>query len=327
MATISIIVPCRNEQNTIQLLLKSLYQHSYPRSQIQVVIADGLSSDHTRQRITEFSKEHPDLCVIVVDNSKGNIPAGLNRALAASTGEIIIRLDAHSVPNADYIARCVKALENGFGDNVGGVWEILPGGTSWQARAIAIAAAHPFGVGDAWYRYSDRAQLVDTVPFGAFRRELYEKIGAFDETLLTNEDYEFNTRIRQSGGKVWLDPAIRSVYFARSSFADLIRQYWRYGFWKARMLRNYPDAIRWRQILPPAFVISLLLLPLISLLWPYAAWLFVIEFTTYFIVLLVVGIRSAISKRDILLIFGVPLAIGMMHLTWGSAFLWSLIFR
>jgi GT2 family glycosyltransferase len=221
----------------------------------------------------------------------------------------------------------VEALEQGLGDNVGGVWEIRPQREGWLARAIAVAAAHPLGVGDARYRYAEQAQAVDTVPFGAYRRELVERIGPYDERLLTNEDYEFNTRIRLAGGVVWLDPAIRSIYFARSTLGDLARQYGRYGYWKARMLRRYPAAIRPRQALPPAFVFSLLAFGLLAAWIPLARWIFVIELASYALILFLAGIQMALKYRDIPLFFGVPLAIATMHFAWGSAFLWSLIAR
>jgi glycosyltransferase involved in cell wall biosynthesis len=286
-----------------------------------------MSGDQTRQRIAEFQQQRPNLTVRIVDNPQRNIPSGLNRAIEAARGEIIVRLDAHCMPRPDYVAGCVAALEQGKGENVGGVWEIQPGGKGWQARAIALAAAHPLGVGDARYRYTETAQPVDTVPFGAYRRSLVDVIGPYDETLLTNEDYEFNVRVRQSGGVVWLDPAIRSVYFARASLSDLARQYWRYGFWKARMLRRYPGTLRWRQALPPAFVGSLALGALLSFLFPLIGVLFVIELIAYALILLLVGFRSAWKHRDLALVPGVPLAIATMHLAWGSAFLWSIIVR
>ncbi len=316
-----------NEQNTIILLLDALLQQTYPRQSLEVVISDGLSTDLTRQRIQEFSRNHPDLQVIVVDNARRGIPAGLNQALKAAQGEIIVRLDAHSVPEKDYIANCVAALVNGDGDNVGGVWQIKARSAGWQARSIAVAAAHRLGVGDAHYRFTEQAQVVDTVPFGAFYSSLVKKIGPFDETLLTNEDYEFNVRVRQAGGKVWLDPGIRSTYFARATIIELARQYWRYGFWKAIMLRRYPDTIRWRQALPPLFVISLLGLLVLSIWFPAARWIFMLELSTYSIILLMAGVHSAIKQKDMGLILGVPLAIATMHLCWGSAFLWSLIAR
>ena len=261
---VSIIIPCYNEQATINLLLEAIYRQTYPRPALEVVIADGRSTDGTRARVAEFQSTHPDLCVQLVENPRRIIPAGLNVALAAAAGEMVVRLDAHSMPQADYVERCVAALEEGLGDNVGGVWDIQPGGPGWMAEAIAGVAAHPLGAGDARYRYTTRAGQVDTVPFGAFRREMVEKIGPFDETLLTNEDYEFNVRLRQNGGRVWLDPGIRTVYFARPTLRALARQYWRYGFWKARMLRRYPQTLRWRQFIPPFFVLTLLGLLLLS---------------------------------------------------------------
>jgi glycosyltransferase involved in cell wall biosynthesis len=325
MPTVSVIVPCYNEQNTILLLLEAVYTQTYPRPQMEVVIADGLSKDQTRLQIADFQSHHPDLTVRIVDNPNRTIPSGLNQAIQAAQGEMIVRLDAHSVPQPDYVARCVTALDQGLGDSVGGVWEIRPRGSGWQAHAIALAAAHPFGVGDAHYRYTSTAQVVDTVPFGSFKRSLVERIGYFDENLLTNEDYEFNVRLRQSGGTIWLDPAIRSIYFARASLVELARQYWRYGYWKARMLRRYPGSVRWRQALPPLFVLSLLLLLLLSIWWPVARWIFVIESAGYAVVLSLAGLQLGKQHNDWKLIFSVPLAIATMHLAWGSAFIWSLV--
>ncbi len=327
MPRISIIVPCYNEQDTIHLLLEAVLAQTFPVSDLEVVIADGLSTDHTRQRVAEFQAAHPELQVRLVDNPKRNIPAGLNCAIAAARGVILVRMDAHAAPRPDYVARCVQALEAGRGANVGGVWEIRPRDGSWPARAIAAAAAHPLGVGDAHYRHAAASGEVDTVPFGAFERRLIEQIGPYDENLLTNEDYEFNVRIRQSGRKVWLDPAIRSIYYARRTFGELARQYWRYGFWKARMLRRYPATIRWRQALPPAFVVSLLVLLALAPWVSAARWIFVIESITYVLILIVASLRLARRQRDWALAPGVPLAIATMHLAWGSAFLWSMIVR
>ena len=154
------------------------------------------------------------------------------------------------------------------GDNVGGVWEIRPGADTWIAKSIAVAAAHPLGVGDALYRHTNQSAEVDTVPFGSFRRALIDRIGYSTKSLLTNEDYEFNARVRKAGGRIWLDPSIRSIYFARSTLLELIHQYWRYGFWKWRMLRRYPDTLRWRQALPPLFVLSVIGLVLVSIFHP-----------------------------------------------------------
>ena len=237
---VSIIIPCYNEQATIRLLLRPSTQQTYPRTAMEVILVDGMSTDRTRDEIAAFQREHSDLAIQIVDNPERFIPAGLNRGIYTSGGQILIRLDGHAVPTLEYVERCVRDLDAGLGENVGGVWEIHPARAGAIPRGIATAASHPLGVGDAHYRYTDRPQTVDTVPFFAFRRELIDRIGKFDESLLTNEDYEFNVRVRQSGGTVWLDPAIRSIYYARPTLSALARQYWRYGYWKGRMLLRYP---------------------------------------------------------------------------------------
>ena len=325
MLTVSVIVPCYNEQATIRLLLEAVYTQTYSHQQIEMVIADSMSTDRTCEEIMVFGQAHPDFQIKVLENRKRTIPSALNQALAAAQGEVIVRLDAHSVPRRDYIERCVAALEAGKGENVGGVWDIQSGGSGWVARSIAAAAAHPLGVGDAHYRYTDQARFVDTVPFGSYQKMLIERVGLYDETLLANEDYEFNVRVRKSGGRVWLDPEICSTYFARSSLSSLARQYWRYGFWKVRMLKRYPETIRWRQAVPPLFVFSLLVLALLAIVFPLARWLLLAELGAYIFVLNITGIRLAVRKRDVSLILGVPLAVATMHLSWGSAFLYSLL--
>jgi glycosyltransferase involved in cell wall biosynthesis len=321
--SVSVIIPCYNEEATIRKLLEALRSQTYPLAKMEVVISDGFSTDRTREVIDQFQKEHADLAVRVVDNKAKTIPSGVNQAIRESRGEIIVRLDAHSMPIPEYVERCVEAHQTGKGDNVGGVWDIQPGADTWVAKSISFAAAHPLGVGDAMYRLNAKPGAVDTVPFGSFRRSLIERIGAFDETLLSNEDYEFNTRVRESGGIVWLDPAIRSVYFSRSTLKKLAEQYWRYGFWKLKMLKRYPHTLRWRQALPPVFVIILFSLIVLSLGISLAQQLLALQLFAYFFILGLAGLQLAIKTRKGFFIWGLPLAIATMHITWGAGFLWS----
>ena len=321
---VSIIVPCYNEQATIRKLLEAIYHQTFSHTEMEVVVADGLSEDATRDEINAFQKSHPALVTRVVDNEARTIPSAINCAIKEAVGEVIIRMDAHSSPYPNYVERCLSALDSGLGDNVGGVWEIKPGAESWIAESIAKAAAHPLGVGDAGYRIGAQASEVDTVPFGAFRRSLIEKVGLYDESLLSNEDYEFNTRIRKAGGHIWLDPEIVTVYYARSTLGALARQYWRYGYWKFRMLRRYPDTVRWRQSLPPLFVLSLIGLLLFSW-WPLAYWLLALESSIYGVVLFLSGVLSSLKHKRPYLSLGLPLSIATMHLAWGGGFLWSMV--
>jgi len=327
MINVSVIVPCYNEQATICQLLEAIYNQTYPLDEVEVVIADGLSSDHTRAEINNFQLSHPKLDIRIIDNIRRIIPSGLNRAIEAAKGKYILRLDAHSIPNRDYIQKCVKGLEEGSGDNIGGIWKIQSGASTWIAKAIALAASHPLAAGDARYRIGGAAQEVDTVPFGAFRKELITRIGKFDETLLTNEDYEFNVRLKQSGGRIWMDPSIYSIYYARSTLRALSKQYWRYGYWKAQMLRKYPKTLRWRQILPPMYVLALIGLGFLALGWNLARWLLAIIVILYTIVIFVIGIQMSLKHKSSSLAIGIPLATATIHLSWGAAFLWGLLIK
>lgn len=324
MKSVSIIVPCYNEEARVGGLLEAIHGQTYPLVDMEVIIADGLSTDRTLEVVEQFTAAHPDLSLRLIQNQKRSIPSAVNAAAAAAQGEILLRLDGHSRPYPDYVALCVSALESDLGENVGGVWEIRPGAESWIAQSIATAAAHPLGVGDALYRHAEKPAYADTVPFGAFRRELFQQLGGFDETLLTNEDYEFNARIRQEGGRIWLDPQIRSVYYARETLPALARQYWRYGFWKYRMLRRHSSTLRWRQALPPLFVLSLLTGVLFAWL-PFFRWLLAAEIVIYGLILLAAGLRAGGRARQALLVAGLPLSIACMHLSWGAGFLWSMI--
>ncbi len=214
-SSVSIIVPCYNEEATIGLLLDAILRQTYPRRLMEILVADALSQDKTREVIAAFQQAHPDLEMHIKENACRSIPSGLNLAGASARGEILIRLDAHCIPIPEYVERCVDDIEKAKGAVVGGVWIIQAGGSEFVAEGIAKAASHPLGVGDAMYRLRAAEGPVDTVPFGAFRRALFGKMGGFDESLLTNEDYEFNTRVRQRGELIWLDPEIRSIYIAR----------------------------------------------------------------------------------------------------------------
>lgn len=324
MTKVSIIIPCLNEEDTIEKVLLSLAQQDFPLEKMEVVLADGGSTDKTLERIDKFRTEHPSMAIVLVNNPSRHIPAALNKAITAATGEIIIRMDAHSLPRKEYMQKCVQALQEGKGENVGGRWEILPGADTWIARGIALAAAHPLGAGDAKYRISGKPGPVDTVPFGSYYRSLFDKIGLFDESLLTNEDYELNTRIRQNNGIVWFDPEIVCQYFARPTLKALAEQYSRYGFWKAKMALKYPKTIKLRQALPPLFVAGLFILLMLGLFIQLFYNLFLIVIFIYVGIIIFASIPVSVKERDLKLILSFPLAIMTMHLNWGAGFLESL---
>jgi succinoglycan biosynthesis protein ExoA len=318
-------VPCFNEHHTIGYLLQAIHDQTFPRTDLEVIIADGLSTDGTREVIQGFISEHPDLSIRLIDNPERIIPVALNRAIAAAKGEVLVRLDAHSIPSQNYIERCLAVLESTESANVGGLWQIRPSGEDWLARSIAVAAGHRLGAGDARYRTGGEAGEVDTIPFGAFKKEWVDRVGPFDVTLITNEDYEFNVRLRQAGGVIWFDPTIRSTYFARRDLVSLARQYARYGYWKARMLRRYPESLRWRQALPPLFVLSVIVLGIAALFWFPARLLMAVQLALYALLVFLVGVGRSLQERDWRILVGFSLAIWTMHFAWGGGFLWSML--
>ena len=319
---VSIIVPCFNEEPTIGLLLQAILDQSFSAAKMEVILADGGSTDGTLGVVRAFADQHPSLRIAVIENPQQIIPAALNRAIEAARGAVIVRLDAHSIPQPDYVAQCLRVLGETEAANAGGVWQIHPSAGTWIARGIAAAASHRLGAGDARYRTSGAAGEVDTVPFGAYPRAWLKRVGPYDESLLTNEDYEYNVRLRKAGGKIWFDPSIRSIYFARATLGSLARQYARYGFWKARMLRRYPGTLRWRQALPSAFVLATFILALAAPWMPLARWLLGLQWALYAGALLMASLAQARLRHDWALVAGMPLAWAVMHLAWGGAFWW-----
>jgi succinoglycan biosynthesis protein ExoA len=323
---VSIVIPCYNEERTIGFLLESIALQTFPVELMEVIIADGLSVDNTRKKIAEFKTDHPQLSIRVIDNTKKIIPAALNLAIRAACGEIIVRMDAHAVPAVDYVEKCVLALRSELGDNVGGVIDIKPGKSDWIGWSISIATSHRLGVGDAMYRRATTAGEADTVAFGAYYKKTVEEIGFYNEALMINEDYEFNARLRISGRRIWVDPEIRVTYFSRPTIAALAKQYFSYGFWKFKMLRRFPKTLRWRQALPPLFVLGLLMLLLLTIFWFPGLWFFFGTLVLYLAILLVSSINYAVSRKDASLLVGIPLAIITMHFSWGLGF-WKSVFE
>lgn len=325
MVRVSIIIPCYNEVGTIAQVLEALRAQTHPLTDLEVIVVDGMSNDGTRQAIQAFAAAHREMAVRMIDNPKRVIPAALNSGIEAANGNVIIRLDAHALPYPDYVERSLHALEVTGAANAGGVWEIRPSAGAWLARAIAAAASHPLGAGDARYRTAGRAGPADTVPFGAFRREWLDRVGSFDESLLSNEDYDLNVRLRRAGGLVWLDPSIRSVYFARATLSSLARQYARYGFWKTRMLARNVDTLRWRQVLPPLFIAAAVCLTLAGLAWQPAWLVLAVQLIVYTLITIAAGLAEGFARRDMGVALGFSMAIWTMHLSWGSGFVWGLL--
>ena len=325
MPTVSVVIPCYNEQDTISEVLAALVGQTYPLEQMEVLVVDGMSTDNTRQRVVEFIRRTSRLRVHIVDNPRRTIPAALNLGISLAQGEYIVRMDAHALPDPHYISRCIEILRAGIADNVGGRWIIEPGAPTVVAEAIALAVGHPFGVGDAVYRYGGTAGYVDTVPFGAFHKDLAFRVGLYDESLFVNEDYDFNYRVRRAGGRVFFSPDIISRYYARSTLRALARQYYRYGWWKVRMLRKYPAALRWRQLVAPMFLLSLAAASGGAVIWPIFRIVLGMILFAYTLASLTTSIIINLRRGNWRTTAWLPVAFAVVHFSWAAGFLSSLV--
>lgn len=253
---VSVIVPCRNEARYIAECLTSILDTDHPAGRLEVLVADGRSDDGTREVIERVAREHP--AVRLIDNRRRITPAALNAAIRQARGDVIVRMDAHVVYPRDYITRLVCALEETGADNVGGVIETLPEQGTPVARAIALGLSHPLGVGNSWFRIGARERRwVDTVPFGCYRREVFARIGLFDEELARNQDEELNFRLLRAGGRILLVPDVVARYYARGSLRKVGRMYYQYGYFKPIVARKIGRVMTARQVVPAAFVLAL----------------------------------------------------------------------
>jgi cellulose synthase/poly-beta-1,6-N-acetylglucosamine synthase-like glycosyltransferase len=258
---VSVIMAVRNEEGYIGPCLQALAQQDYPRENFEVIVLDGESTDGTMAEAQTAAAELgvPD---VFFTNRKRTTAAGLNLGLSVARGEIVVKVDGHTLVDPHFLSASVQALQDSGADAAGGPIRTMGRGPAGQA--IALAVSSPFGVGDAAFRHATQEQWTDSVAFGAYRREVFERLGGFDEEAVYGEDDEFNYRLRDAGGRILLTPAVGAVYYARSSYRALARQYWRYGIAKARVLRKHPGRLRWRHLVPSTLVASLAALRLLS---------------------------------------------------------------
>lgn len=318
---VSVILPVRNEARYIEACIERLIDQDYPSARMEILVVDGRSSDDTRAKLRLLQQRHPHVALTVLDNPAKGIAPALNIAVRAARGEVIVRMDGHSVPAKDYVSACIAALRRSGATSVGGIVEAV-GSTPFGA-AVALVTTHRLGAGDAKYRVGSEPGFVDTVPFGAFRRDIFDRIGPFDESMARNEDYEFNVRIRAAGERIYLDPAIAFTYTPRGTVRGLWSQYFQYGWWRVETFRRHPRSMRMRQIIPPAFVATLLALTLAAPMTRLAAHGLGLLAFAYVVVVFATAWRLAGSRRASAL--HVALAFAIVHVAWGLGFLTNLV--
>ncbi|TGE34858.1 glycosyltransferase family 2 protein [Desulfosporosinus fructosivorans] len=256
IACVSVLIPTLNEEKFIGNCLKSIV-FQWPPEQLEIIVIDGESCDKTLDIVREFMEEYN--FIKIINNPHKTVPYALNAGIRSSSGDIIIRLDAHAKYDPNYISECVKELTNGNAFNVGGPIVTQPGKKSYLGYAISYALACKFGVGNSKFRVAKVIGEVDTVPFGAFRRDVFEKIGFFNTNLTRNQDIEFNSRIRKNGGKIICSPNIQSTYYCRSDLKSLARQNYLTGMWSMYTTSIAAYSLSLRHYIPLIFVLSIVI--------------------------------------------------------------------
>jgi GT2 family glycosyltransferase len=282
----------------------------------EVIVADGMSDDGTRDILAQLQRENPGLRV--VDNPGRIVSSGLNAAIREGRGSIIIRMDAHTEYASNYVKQCVLILETTRADNVGGPARTRTDG--YAQAAIAAAYHSPFSVGGAHFHNVDYEGYVDTVTYGCWRREIFDRIGFFDESLVRNQDDEFNLRLRRAGGKIWQSPRLQSWYKPRSTLRSLFWQYAQYGYWKVRVIQKHRIPASARHLVPACFLLLLLVLPMLSFCSVFAlqAWFGLIG--AYLAIMVLASLKTA-NKNEWKLLPVLPLAFACFHFGYGLGFL------
>jgi glycosyltransferase involved in cell wall biosynthesis len=258
------VIACHNEASHIREFLDSILAQDRRNIDCEVIIADGISEDGTREILDQYAKEHPE--IRIVSNPGKIVSTGLNAAIRAARGEYILRMDAHTFYAPDYLRRCIETLIRTGAQNAGGPARTRARGNIGEA--VAAAYHSRFSTGGARFHDVNFEGWVDTVPYGCWRKNTLLKLGLFNESLVRNQDDELNLRMTRSGGKIWQDPAIVSWYSPRSTLSGLFRQYMQYGFWKVAVIRIHKIPGSIRHLVPAAFVLANVVLPI---LWAVCA--------------------------------------------------------
>jgi glycosyltransferase involved in cell wall biosynthesis len=317
--SVSVIVPCRNERPHIARCLDSILSTTYPSDQLEVLVIDGSSDDGTQEVLTNYVSR--DARVAWIENPKQTTPAALNIGVRRARGDAIIIMGAHCRYPRDYVGGLVQWLERSGADVVGGICRTVPANDAPRARAIAVALAHPFGVGNSHFRIGVAApRWVETVPFGCYRRSVFERTGLFDEELVRNQDDEFNYRLLTRGGRLLLVPEIASEYVARDSISKLARMFYQYGYFKPLVARKLRRIVTVRQLVPAAFVAGLLTTLALAVLSPWMAVAFGVLAFTYASTVTLFATRAAPSLGAEGAVW-LAAAFPVVHLSYGVGFL------
>lgn len=308
---VSVVMPVYNEEQYIEKCIDSLLLQDYPIDKMEWIFVDGCSKDRTVEILNRYQKKYPSL-IKVYNNPNKIVPYAMNIGIAASKGKYIVRLDAHADYAKDYISKCIYYLENTDAENVGGVAETKANG--FMGNAIAKMLSSKYGVGNSQFRTNGESGYVDTVPFGAFKREVFSKYGGYDERLVRNQDNEMNFRIRKNGGKIYLSNDIHLSYYCRDSIKGISAMARKNGMWNIITMKLCPGSMGLRHFIPFAFVLSIVGLGIFSFIHPFFAVLLGAEMALYLLLDIVFSFKQAETLKEF---FALTVLFPIFHIAYG----------
>jgi glycosyltransferase involved in cell wall biosynthesis len=320
-ATVSVVVPMRNEEQYIEACLRSLLAQTFPPEELEVVVVDGRSTDASVEVVRKLQRGWPNLRLL--DNPKGIVAVAMNLGIQRARGDFIIRADAHCVYPPSYVSDSVRYLLQTGADNVGGPCATVPADSSFGARLVAAILSNPFGVGNSRFRISMKDGFVDTVPFGAFRRKLFDKIGLYNEKLVRNQDNELNARIRRAGGKIYLASALATQYHPVKSFPELLRKTFVESQWHIPTLCENKHSLGLRHLVPGTFVVFLIISSCLSIFNGWASMVLIGVLAVYFLNAVYFATHAA-RKYGGILAAAFPFVLLVFHVTYGLGTLMGL---
>lgn len=318
---VSILIPCRNEENYISALIDSIIENDYNKEHLEILILDGMSSDKTQSIIDNHASKYN--FIKKIENKYKTVPYAMNIGIQEAVGDIIIRMDAHAIYPTNYISQLVYYSEKLNATNVGAAWKTLPANDTLEAKAIALALSHPFGVGDAEYRTntSNKEYIkTDTVPFGCYKKSIFSEIGLYDTDLTRNQDNELNERIIKNGGEIYLIPSLKIKYFARENLRKLGKMFFQYGYFGPLVDLKIGKKTRLRRYIPSIFLLSLLLPMIISVFYHPAIYISIAFFLLHLTANTIVSTKIAF-KQGIGLFPYLMSAFLTSHLSYGFGYL------
>jgi glycosyltransferase involved in cell wall biosynthesis len=327
LSFVSIIIPCRNEEEFIAKCLDSIISQDYPKESFEVLVIDGMSEDKTRAIIDRYKMQNTRNKVRLLENPQKYTPFGLNIGLKSAKGDLIIRMDAHASYQKDYISKCVKYSKECNADNVGGAIKTLPAKNNLISKSIASCLSSSFGAGSSFRLGAKRIKEADTVFGGCYKKEVFQKIGFFNEKLRRSQDLEFNLRLKKAGGKILLAPNIISYYYPSSNIKDFLKHNFYDGVWAIYPLKFVKTSFKLRHYAPLIFVLSLLGTGLLGIFFQIFLRLFLLIIGLYFLANFYFSLRVAEKKKKFGYLFSMPIIFTIRHMAYGLGSAWGIFYH